>query len=178
MDKNTKDSRKKSHAFQLWIFLLVLSILLGATTTLLPLASPGTPDMQSFEMSDLLRRVIIFACIFLIVFYLIGLLFKMLYRRFFRWLFSWRNLKCALIGVAFLSLLVALFYVEENIRGKWDWENYKHGLEAKGEKIDFASFIPPPVPDGQNFALTPIVASCYSMRPLKNSFEHEAMKEV
>lgn len=154
-------SRSKSHAFQRWLFFLVISILLGTTAALLPLASPDTLQMQSFEMPSLLRRIIFFTCAFLIAFYLLILIFK-ISRSFWRWLFGWRNVKRAFIGFAFLSLLVALFYAEENIRGKWDWENYKHEMEAKGEKFDFASFIPPPVPDDQNFALTPIVASCYS----------------
>ncbi len=117
--------------------------------------------MQSFEMPSLLRRIIFFTCAFLIAFYLLILIFK-ISRSFWRWLFGWRNVKRAFIGFAFLSLLVALFYAEENIGRKWDWENYKHEMEAKGEKFDFASFIPPPVPDDQKFALTPIVASCYS----------------
>jgi hypothetical protein len=160
MSKTPKESRSKSHAFQRWLFFLVISILLGTTAALLPLASPDTLQMQSFEMPNLLRRIIFFTCAFLIAFYLLILIFK-ISRRFWCWLFSWRNLKRALIGFAFLSLLVALFYVEENIRGKWDWDNYKRELEAKGEKFDFASFIPPPVPDGQNFALTPIVSGCY-----------------
>ena len=58
-------------------------------------------------------------------------------------------------------VLVILIYVEENWRGQRAWENYKTGWEAKGEKFDFPIFIPPAVPDEQNFALTPVVASCY-----------------
>ena len=161
MSKNPNDSRSKPHTFQRWFFFLVVSILLGTKAALLPLASPDTLQMQSFEMPNLLRRIIFFTCVFLIVFYLLTLIFKMS-RRFLRWLFGWHNIKRAFIGFAFLSLLVVLFYAEENIRGKWDWENYKREMETKGEKFDFASFIPPPVPDDQNFALTPIVASCYT----------------
>jgi hypothetical protein len=60
-----------------------------------------------------------------------------------------------------LATLVALFYAEENWRGKRDWEQFKREWEAKGAKFDYASLVPPPVPEDQNFALTPIVASCY-----------------
>ena len=77
-------------------------------------------------------------------------------RRLLAWLLQrrWFVLAC-------LITLVALFYAEENWRGKRAWDHYRHAWEAKGEHFDFASVIPPPVPDDQNFALTPIVASTY-----------------
>jgi len=34
--------------------------------------------------------------------------------------------------------------------GKRAWEKFKGEQEAKGERLDFASFVPPPVPDDQN----------------------------
>jgi hypothetical protein len=73
-----------------------------------------------------------------------------------RWGFCRRNFKEFLFGVACLATLIALFYAEEDWRGKHDWEKYKHEWEAKGEKFDFKDFVPPPVPDDQNFAMTPI----------------------
>ena len=79
-----------------------------------------------------------------------------------RWLFSWRMIRRYLYGLAGVALILALFYAEEDWRGKRDWEQYKRAAEAKGERFDFASFVPPAVPDDQNFALTPIVASTYS----------------
>jgi hypothetical protein len=48
-------------------------------------------------------------------------------------------------------LLVALFYTEEDWRGKRAWENCKRDLKAKGEVLDWNAYIPPPVPDDQNF---------------------------
>ncbi|MES1180263.1 MAG: hypothetical protein ABUL66_00205, partial [Verrucomicrobiota bacterium] len=81
---------------------------------------------------------------------------------FIRWLCCWRNFKRFLFGFACFITLIALFYAEENWRGKHDWKKFKREEEAKGEKLDFKDFIPPPVPDDQNFALTPVVASCYN----------------
>ena len=81
---------------------------------------------------------------------------------FLRWLCCWRNVKRFLFGLACFATLIALFYAEENWRGKRAWENFKREWEAKGEHFDFASIIPNPVPDDQNFALTPVVASCYN----------------
>ena len=50
-------------------------------------------------------------------------------------------------------------------------ENYQREWEAKGEHFDFASFVPPPVPDDRNFALTPIVATSYEWMLDKNGHE-------
>ena len=52
--------------------------------------------------------------------------------------------------------MIALFYAEEDWRGKHDWEKFKRQWEAKGEKFDFKDFVPPPVPDDQNFAFSPV----------------------
>ena len=80
---------------------------------------------------------------------------------FVRWMCCWRNFKKFLFGLACLIALIVLGYAEENWRGKHDWEKFKHEWEAKGEHFDFASVIPPAVPDEQNFALTPVVFTCY-----------------
>jgi hypothetical protein len=80
---------------------------------------------------------------------------------FIRWLCCWRNLRRFLLGLVCLAVLVALFYAEEDWRGWHAWQKFKHEWETKGERFDFASFIPPPVPDDQNFAMTPIVAGTW-----------------
>jgi hypothetical protein len=74
---------------------------------------------------------------------------------------TWCNPKHFLFGLACLVILIGLFYAEEDWRGWHAWNKFKHKWEAKGEKFDRASVIPPAVPDDQNFALTPIVASSY-----------------
>ncbi len=71
--------------------------------------------------------------------------------RFFRWLFRRQTQRRALIGLAALATLVAIFYLEEDWRGKRAWEICKAGLKAKGEVLDWNAYIPPPVPDDQNF---------------------------
>lgn len=80
-------------------------------------------------------------------------------------LFSWRMLRRAIVGIAALLTLVALFYAEENWRGKRAWENYKQELEAKGVQLNFRAFAPQPVPDEQNFAMTPFLAPLYDYLP-------------
>jgi hypothetical protein len=64
---------------------------------------------------------------------------------------GWRILRRILIAIGILATLVAIFYTEEDWRGKRAWENCKRELEAKGETLDWNAYIPPPVPDDQNF---------------------------
>ena len=75
--------------------------------------------------------------------------------RFFRWLFRRQTQRRALIGLAVLATLVAIFYLEEDWRGKRAWENCKRELEARGAVLDWEKYIPPPVPDDQNFFKAP-----------------------
>jgi tetratricopeptide (TPR) repeat protein len=64
--------------------------------------------------------------------------------------------------LAGLTALIALFYAEENWRGQRAWEQFKRTWEAKGERFDWATVVPPPVPDSENFALAPMVLSSYA----------------
>lgn len=75
---------------------------------------------------------------------------------FLRWLCCWRILRRGLLGIACFATLIALFYAEENWRGWHAWQKFKHAWEAKGERFDLASIVPPPVPDDQNFAMAPL----------------------
>ena len=92
--------------------------------------------------------------------------------KFMRWLCSWRTLRRILAGLAMAITLIALLYAEENWRGKRAWENFKREWEAKGERFDLAAFIPKPVPDEQNFAMTPLLA------PLLDYRYDQQMKEA
>jgi hypothetical protein len=72
------------------------------------------------------------------------------------WFFSRRGLARMLFGAACLATLVALFYAEENWRGRRAWERFKGEWEAKGIKFDLAAVTPPPIPDEQNVAMHPL----------------------
>ncbi|MBI5396977.1 MAG: hypothetical protein HZA91_16900 [Verrucomicrobia bacterium] len=90
-----------------------------------------------------------------------------------------RRLKRVLFAIACLVTLFVLFHVEENWRGERAWAAYKHELEAKGAKLDFASFIPPRVPDDQNFAMTPFLAPLHNFDPATGKLrETEALKRA
>ena len=72
-----------------------------------------------------------------------------------RRLFSWRTLRRTLVGLAVMATLIAIFYAEENWRGKRAWDNCKRELEAKGVVLDWYALIPPAVPDDQNALKAP-----------------------
>jgi hypothetical protein len=82
-----------------------------------------------------------------------------------RWLFGWRMIRRVLVALAALVTLVALFYAEEDWRGKHAWENYRRQAEARGVELNWHAYLPPPVPDAQNFAMTPFLAPLYDFNP-------------
>jgi len=60
-------------------------------------------------------------------------------------------LKPLLILVAVIGIAVAIFYLEEDWRGKHAWNVCKCTLAAKGLIVNWSQYIPRPVPDDQNF---------------------------
>ena len=67
------------------------------------------------------------------------------------WLCDRRNFGRFLVGAASLATVVAIFYLEEDWRGKRAWAACKAEIEAKGIIMDWDKYVPPPVPDDQNF---------------------------
>ena len=85
--------------------------------------------------------------------------------RFVRWLFIPRILGRLLFALLTLATLIVVYYNEERWRGKQEWQRYKAEMAAKGRSLDFAAFIPPKVPDEQNFAMTPFLSPLYDFLP-------------
>lgn len=141
-------------------WLLALALVVGLIAAWCWLVFGRSVESSELDAANFLLRVLIYSGICFPAILLLGSVAKALHRLL-RWLFSWRIIKRGLIGLAGLCVLIVLFYAEENWRGRHTWEKFKKEWEAKGEQFDFSSFVPPPVPDDQNFALTPIVASCY-----------------
>lgn len=152
-----KKAWKGPRALLLWFVLLTCSVFVVVFCMSWLLSS------NSAHMIDLVMLALVTApALALIV---------MLASVFVDWLFCWRNLRRVLFGVACLITLVALFYAEEDLRGKWAWEKFKHEWEAKGEHFDLVSLAPAPVPDDQNFAMAPDVASTYSQMLDRNGHQ-------
>ncbi|MGI8966613.1 MAG: hypothetical protein ACR2H1_11065, partial [Limisphaerales bacterium] len=106
-------------------------------------------------------RWVLILCIFGLVGCVLGLVFGVLGLA-----LSWipaiyrleeRILRRRFFALACVITFLALLNAEENWRGKRAWENFKHEWEAKGERFDLASFIPPRVSDEKNFAMTPLL---------------------
>jgi hypothetical protein len=93
---------------------------------------------------------------------LIGGLFILLFWLFLCWLCRWRNLKRAAAVCGCVALVYLAFRLEENWRGRRAWERFAREWTGKGEAFDFQSLVPPQVPADRNFAMAPIVVSCYS----------------
>jgi type II secretory pathway pseudopilin PulG len=70
----------------------------------------------------------------------------------------WRTI---MIVFGCFIFLAAFFYAEEDLRGWLAWENCKHELAAKGEVLDWDKYIPPPVPDEQNFFKAPMMTEWF-----------------
>jgi hypothetical protein len=88
--------------------------------------------------------------------------------RCFRLLFNWRTVRRGLVGLGVLITLIALFYTEEDWRGKRAWENFKRDLEAKGTVLDWNAMIPPAVPDDQNIFKAPKIQEWFVRGEAKN----------
>ena len=86
---------------------------------------------------------------------------------------GWRVLRRILTGVAILATLIAILYAEEDWRGKRAWENYKREWEAKGEKFDWQAFVPPSVPNDQNFFTTPIFTNLLNSKVIMSSYGYD-----
>ena len=66
-----------------------------------------------------------------------------------------------LLGLAYLAVLAWFVWLGLNMTGRNALESYEKKWEARGEHFALADFVPKPVPDDRNFALTPIVATSY-----------------
>lgn len=89
-------------------------------------------------------------------------------RRIFGWVCNWRSPGRVILNLVVMCALIWGLYAEENSRGKRDWEAYKRHLIDAGVETDWNKFIPAPVPDDQNFAMTPFMAPMFDFnkRPL------------
>lgn len=76
-----------------------------------------------------------------------------------------RFLHAAFFIILALATLVALFYAEEDWRGARAWVATKRDLAARGESVDFKTFIPPPVPEAQNLAFAPLFVRALQYQP-------------
>jgi hypothetical protein len=73
-------------------------------------------------------------------------------------------LKWMAIVIVTLAVLVALFVVEENWRGARALAQYRAELEKEGYRFTVDAIKPQPVPDDQNFAMTPLLRPLFDYK--------------
>ncbi|MFO1477695.1 MAG: hypothetical protein U1F98_13720 [Verrucomicrobiota bacterium] len=78
-----------------------------------------------------------------------------------------------LVYFALLNLVtpLAMWITIENVRGEYIWSQFRREWEAKGEKFQVADVVPAPVPDDQNFALTPLLRPIFDFIQTTNGAE-------
>lgn len=64
-------------------------------------------------------------------------------------------------GLAVGATLVGGWYAIERTRGRASWERYEAQARAAGVKLDMADYLPPEVPDAENFASMPIFQKAF-----------------
>ena len=60
-----------------------------------------------------------------------------------------------------LTMLIPCLYLVEKYCGRAAWRAYETEAKARGVKLDFADFIPPKIPDAENFASIPIFDAAF-----------------
>ena len=145
-----KNPWKGRRAFLFWLLIVPIAAFctawLLAMITSISVLLPWSVNYAECVLAITLSLIIAIALVFAVGNFVLWV---------FPWLFQWRNLKRVLFVIACFATVIALFYAEEDWRGKHDWETFKRKLEAKGENFDVQSVVPQPVPDDQNFAMSP-----------------------
>jgi tetratricopeptide (TPR) repeat protein len=160
-----KKSWKGPRAFLFWLMVVAIASFLAALTITVITSVSTTLFDRHAGLGNFAGCVLVIMTSFVVAVAVAFIFYGIV-----RWLFRWRNFKRFLFGCACFATLIALFYAEEDWRGWHAWQKFKHQWEAKGERFDFASVVPPSVPDDQNFAMAPIwVESMKAQLGPKNS---------
>lgn len=85
--------------------------------------------------------------------------------RFLSWLLRGSTLRTVALGAAWIATVVALLYALENWRARRAWNQYHQTFAARGLQSDLNAYIPPPIPDDQNLAATPLIESWFERGP-------------
>lgn len=81
-----------------------------------------------------------------------------------RW-FHWANLRAVLFGALASITVLLLARTLSDWQGRRAWEAYRAEAEKRGVVFDLEKLMPPPVPDAENFAATPLLRQYQSGNP-------------
>jgi hypothetical protein len=73
-----------------------------------------------------------------------------------RW-FHWANLRAVLFGGLAAATVLAVAHTYSGWQGRRAWAAYRAEAEQRGVVFDLEKLMPPPVPDAENFAATPLL---------------------
>jgi len=73
-----------------------------------------------------------------------------------RW-FHWANLRAVFFGGLAAATVLAAAHTLSGWQGRRAWEAYRAEAEKRGVEFDLEKLMPPPVPDAENFAATPLL---------------------
>jgi hypothetical protein len=78
-------------------------------------------------------------------------------------------------AVVWLILVLIVLHVVERQVGEYAWRRYQEDAARRGVKLRIADYVPPPVPDEENFAAIPHVANPYaSIRQSQGQLDWDA----
>lgn len=137
--KRPLTGKRKRYA---WLALFVAVVLV--TFSLGVIGDNGRPGKVELMGISLIVGAVVTLVVYLLV-------------SFVSWICCWRNLRRFAFGMACFVTLIALAYFIENLRGRSAWLKHRAVWESKGETFSIAELAPRPVPDEQNFALTPLL---------------------
>src|SRR4051812_4782796 len=81
---------------------------------------------------------------------------------------AWLLTKPVTLGLAGVIVVLTLFYVEEDLRGKLAWQRYRRQLKAGGQILDWDSLVPAPVPEAENVFRAPGMKNWFVFGSLNN----------
>jgi hypothetical protein len=81
-----------------------------------------------------------------------------------RW-FHWANLRAVLFGGLAAATVLAAAHTYSGWQGRRAWAAYRAEAEQRGVVFDLEKLMPPPVPDAENFAATPLLRPFQSGNP-------------
>lgn len=88
-----------------------------------------------------------------------------------RW-FHWANLRAVLFGVLSSITVLLLARTLSDWQGRRAWEAYRAEAEKRGVVFELEKLMPPPVPDAENFAATPLLRKFQPANPEWKAFRY------
>ncbi|MSU27068.1 MAG: hypothetical protein EXS27_04015 [Pedosphaera sp.] len=79
--------------------------------------------------------------------------------------FHWATLRAVLFGLLASFTVLLLARTLSDWQGRRAWEAYRAEAEKRGVVFDLEKLMPPPVPDAENFAATPLLRQYQSGNP-------------